>query len=116
MGSGHNRCMYVTRLKKYITVKPASQQIIINWIDATISHLKSRPDMIKMSFMVTGIGRSLDGSDDNKIRSIEVETEIAKAYNEDESEGEESTIEDIADNEENSEAEIDTDIGDNMIL
>ena len=50
---------------------------------------------------------SLDGSDDN-IRSSEVENEIAKAYDVDESEGEESTIEDMADNEDNSEVENDT--------
>ena len=89
------------KMPSHITVKPASRQTIINWIDAAISHLKSRPDMIKKSFMVTGICRSLDGSDDNNIRSSEVETEIAKAHDVDESEGEESTIEDIADNEDN---------------
>ena len=58
--------------------------------------------------MVTGICRSLDGSDDNNIRSSGVEAEIDQAYNVNESVGKDSTIEDIADDKENSAVEIDT--------
>ena len=67
--------------KKPLSVKPASKQTMINWIHAAWSHLNSRPDMVRKSFVVTGISQSLDGSEDDIVRNAYVEAEIHQAYN-----------------------------------
>ena len=46
-----------------------SKQLIVYWLAAVIISLCTKRDLIRKSFIVTGINTSLNGADDHMIRS-----------------------------------------------
>ena len=76
-------------------IKPPTKQLLVDWVAAGVQSLREKPELIRKSFVVTGINASLNGSDDHLIRSEEVDAIFAD--NEDDYEEFEGfTAEDIA--------------------
>ena len=62
------------------------KQLIVNWIEAANSKLKSYPCIVKKSFLVTGLSNSLGGHENQLIRDDctrrEIEEISTKAFGE----------------------------------
>nr|XP_002740528.1 PREDICTED: pogo transposable element with ZNF domain-like [Saccoglossus kowalevskii] len=56
--------------------KTSSKQDIVNWVSRAWDKLQDRPDMVKLSFVCTGISSALDGSDDPDYYSASIQHEI----------------------------------------
>ena len=48
-------------------IKAQSKQLIVDWVAAAIKSTP-KPDLVRKSFIVTGINTSLDGADDQMVR------------------------------------------------
>lgn len=49
-------------------IRPPSKQKVVDWIGSAMEGLSTRIELIKKSFVVTGISCALNGSDDHHIR------------------------------------------------
>jgi hypothetical protein len=49
-------------------IRPPSKQMIVDWVGSALDNLRGRPELIRKSFIVTGIAPALNGADDHLIR------------------------------------------------
>ena len=50
-------------------LRPPQKQDILDWIFSAVKHLKDNADLIRKSFVVTGISIKLNGSEDHLVRN-----------------------------------------------
>jgi len=49
-------------------IKAPSKQMVVDWVGSALEKLRAKPDLIKKSFVVTGIATAMNGSDDHLVR------------------------------------------------
>lgn len=49
-------------------IKAPSKQDVVDWVVAAVSELRGRQDLVRKSFVVTGIATSLNGAEDHLVR------------------------------------------------
>ena len=54
-------------------IRPPSKQLLVDWISAAVEKLRERTDVIRKSFIVTGISTALNCRDDHLVRRDENE-------------------------------------------
>jgi len=54
-------------------IKAASKQQLVDWIVTAVDKLREKPDLIKKSFVVTGIAPALNGAEDHLVRKDDEE-------------------------------------------
>ena len=86
-------------------LKTASKQEICQWVVKAQKYLSAHPEMITMSFKVTGISLALDGSEDHLFRSKDILQQADQPEDEEEDEDEDDPFSSECDSEGNSEDE-----------
>jgi len=54
-------------------IQAASKQQLVDWIVKAVDKLREKPDLIKKSFVVTGIAPALNGAEDHLVRKDDEE-------------------------------------------
>ena len=57
--------------KELSKIRAPSKQLVVDWVGSALDKLRTRPDLVRKSFVVTGISSALNGADDHLVRKDE---------------------------------------------
>jgi len=56
-------------------IQPPSKQLIVDWVGSAVMKLREKSDLVRKSFVVTGIAPALNGADDHLVRKANDDSE-----------------------------------------
>ena len=57
-------------------IRPPSKQLIVDWVASAVNNLKGRGDLVRKSFVVTGIAPAINGAQDHLVRKDDVSDDV----------------------------------------